>query len=148
MAASILYVWLLISIMKRCAERCVLQLYQTSFRKEINRLLNKGMSNICYWEKLMFSKIVSQSILRSSNSRRYHWILKFLVATWISEFWEQSHVWLFYYFNFERNYDILKSKSPCILLNKKINFNKNEAESKMENPTHSFKETNLVLQLM
>ena len=29
---------------------------------------------------------------------------------------------------------------------KKINFNKNEMESKMGNPTHSFRETNLVLQ--
>ena len=33
------------------------------------------------------------------------------------------------------NYDVLKSKSPCILLNKNINFNKNETESKIENPT-------------
>ena len=44
-------------------------------------------------------------------------------------------MWLFYYFNFERNYNVLKSKSPCFLL-KNINFNKNETESKMENPTH------------
>ena len=36
---------------------------------------------------------------------------------------------------FERNYDVLKSKSLCILLNKNINFNRNETESKMENPT-------------
>ena len=57
-------------------------------------------------------------------------------------------MWLFYYFNFERNYDVLKSKSPCILLNENINFNKNEAVSKMENATHSFRETNLVLQLI
>ena len=58
---------------------------------------------------------------------------------------------LFYYFNFERNYDVfmtfslwimtLKSKSQCILLNKNINFNKNKTESNMENPTHSFRET-------
>ena len=41
-------------------------------------------------------------------------------------------MWLFLYFNFERNYDVLKSKSPCILLNKNINFNKNETESKMK----------------
>ena len=40
------------------------------------------------------------------------------------------------------------SKSPCILLNKNINFNKNEAESKMENPTHKFRGTNFVLQLI
>ena len=47
-------------------------------------------------------------------------------------------MWLFYYFHFEKNYDILKSKSPCILLNKNITFNKNETESKMENLTQSF----------
>ena len=29
-----------------------------------------------------------------------------------------------------------------------MNFNKNETESKMENPTHSFTETNLVRQLV
>ena len=28
-------------------------------------------------------------------------------------------MWLFYYFNSERNYDVLKSKGLCILLNKK-----------------------------
>ena len=57
-------------------------------------------------------------------------------------------MWFFYYFNFERNYDGLKSKSPYILLNKNINFNKNETESKMENPTHRFRETNLAPQLI
>ena len=57
-------------------------------------------------------------------------------------------MWIFYYFNFERDYDVLKSKSPCILLNKKINIDKNETESKMENPRHSFRETNHVLQLI
>ena len=31
-------------------------------------------------------------------------------------------------FNFKRNYDVLKSKSPCILLNKNIKFNKNETD--------------------
>ena len=55
-------------------------------------------------------------------------------------------MWLFYCFNIERNFKVLKSKSPCILLNKNINFTKNQMESKMENPTHSFRETNLVLQ--
>ena len=57
-------------------------------------------------------------------------------------------MWLFYCFNFERNYDVLKSKCSCILLNKNINFNKNETESKMKNPTHGSRETNLVLQLI
>ena len=45
-------------------------------------------------------------------------------------------------------YDVLKLKSPCILLNKNINFNKNETESKMENATHSLRGTNLALQLI
>ena len=52
------------------------------------------------------------------------------------------------YFNFERSYDVLKSKSSYILLNKSINFNKNRTESKMENPTHTFRETNLVFHLI
>ena len=60
----------------------------------------------------------------------------------------KMRVWLFYYFNFERNHSVLKSKSLHFLLNKNINFNKNETESKMENPTQSFRETNLELQLM
>ena len=54
---------------------------------------------------------------------------------------------LFCCFNFKRNYGVLKSKSPCILLNKITNFNKKETWSKMENPTHSFRELNLVIQL-
>ena len=44
----------------------------------------------------------------------------------------------------KKNYDVLMSKSPCILLNKNVNFNKNETESKTENPTHGFIETNLI----
>ena len=42
---------------------------------------------------------------------------------------------------------VFKPKNPCILLNKNVNYNKNETESKMENPAHSFRETNHVLQL-
>ena len=57
-------------------------------------------------------------------------------------------MWLFYYFKIELSYGVLKSKSPCILLNKNTKFDKNETESKMENPTHSFRQTNLVLQLI
>ena len=45
--------------------------------------------------------------------------------------------------------------SPFILLSKNItffkrkkNFKENETESKIENPTRSFRETNLVLQLI
>ena len=57
-------------------------------------------------------------------------------------------MWLLYYFNFERSYDILKSRTPCTSLNKNTNFDKSETESKMENPTHSRRETRLVFQLI
>ena len=43
-------------------------------------------------------------------------------------------MWLLYYLNFETNYDVLKSKSPCILLTKNINFNKNKTEWKWKIP--------------
>ena len=47
---------------------------------------------------------------------------------------EQNCVWLFYYFYFERNCDVLKSKSSYILLNRNINFKKIETESKWKIP--------------
>ena len=108
--------------------------------KEINRLISKRMSNIYLkvtieknWhsENFDFLSLKSSSpvqFLRSSNSRRYHWIFKLLVAIKKSEVWEQNCVRLFFYFDFERNYVVLKSKSPCFLLNKYI-----ETESKKEN---------------
>ena len=58
-------------------------------RKEINRLLSKGMSNIHLkvivemFSKLRFSgfkNLLSGQFLRSSNSRRCHGILKLLAA--------------------------------------------------------------------
>ena len=84
----------------------------------------------------------------ATHALSLHSILKFLVATSISDAWEEKCVWLFHYFHFESNYGVLKSKSLCILLNKNINFDKNETESKMENPTHSFRDTSLVPQLI
>ena len=126
-------------------------------RKEINTLLSKGMSNIYLkvtietFSKLRFpgfKKFVARSDLGSSNSRRYYWILKLLAATQISDVWEQNCLWLFCYFNFERSYDVLKSKIPCILLSKNKNFDNNETESRMEDATHSFREISPMLQFI
>ena len=129
-------------------------------RKEINKLLSKGMSKIYLkvtieknWRSQNFDFLSVKDLspghsLASSNSRGYHWILKLLVAAQKSEVSGQNCKWLFYYFNSERKYNLLKSKSPCILLNKNITFNKNETKSHMENPTHSFRETKLVPQLI
>ena len=49
-----------------------------------------------------------------------------------------KRMWLFYYFNSEGNYDSLKPKSECILLNKNANFNKNETELKTFRQTLCF----------
>ena len=43
-------------------------------------------------------------------------------------------MWFFYHYNSERNYDVLKSNSPSVLLKKNVNSNKNETESKLEFP--------------
>ena len=86
--------------------------------------------------------------LGSFNSCKYYWIFKPLVETWKWEVWEQNREWLFYYFNFERNFNVLKSENTWILLNKNINCNKKESDWKMENPTYTIRETNLVFQLI
>ena len=39
-------------------------------------------------------------------------------------------------------------KESMVFVERNSNFNKNETESKMENPTQTFKETNLALQLI
>ena len=114
-----------------------------TLRKQINRLLSKEMSNIYLkvsvktFSKLQFSKFkkfVTRSVFGELQLTQ---ILN--VKTYCCNF--------FYYFNFERDYDVSKSTNPCILLHKNINFNKNETKPKMENPTHSFRETNLTLQI-
>ena len=98
--------------------------------KEINRLISKGMPNIYLnvtieknWHSQNFDFLRLKNLslgqfLENSTSCRYHWILKLLVATWKSEGWEQNGVWLFY-FNFEKNYDILNSESPHIFVEQK-----------------------------
>ena len=61
---------------------------------------------------------------------------------------ERKIEWLFNYFNVERNYCVLKSRNLWFSLNKNIKFDKNEKDSKMENPTHGFRDTNPILQLI
>ena len=104
------------------------------------------MFNICFkvtiekkWRTQDFDILSLKSsspgqFLGSSNSSRYYWIFELFVATQESEVWEQNCVWFFSYFYFERNYDVLKPKRPCFLLNKNIIFHKNETESKKQIP--------------
>ena len=80
-------------------------------RKEINRLLSKGMSNIYLevtietFSKLRFSgfkKFVTRSVFGKFQLTQISLNFK------TSCFKEQNCVWLFCYFNFEKNYDVLK----------------------------------------
>ena len=98
-------------------------------RKEINRLLSKEMSNIYLrvtieaFSKLPFSgfkKFVTRSSFGKLQLMHISLNFKTTCCNLKSEVWEQNCVWLFYYFNSKRNYDVLKSKSPCNLLNKNI----------------------------
>ena len=50
----------------------------------------------------------------------------------------------FYCLDFKRNFEVFKSKSGNFL-NKKVNFDENKAEVEINNLTHAFGETNLVL---
>ena len=73
---------------------------------------NKGMSNI-------YLKVTIETF----SKLRFSGFKKFVTRSVFGELQLmqislQNCVWLFYYFNFERNYGLLKLKSPCILLNK------------------------------
>ena len=79
--------------------------------KEINRLLSKGMSNIYLKVTIeTFSKL--QFSVGFWGDPTYTDIIEFKKILIQSEVWEQNCVLLFYYFNFEKNYDVLKSKCP------------------------------------
>ena len=57
-------------------------------------------------------------------------------------------MWRFYYSGFEKELWLFKVKESMHFVEQNIDFNKNETESKLENLTPSFRETNLVLQLI
>ena len=128
--------------------------------KGISKSISKGMSNIYLkvtiqknWRSqnfdfLSLKNLFPDQILGSSKSRRD--IIEFKSSCCnlkIRGLGAKTCV-AFLLFNLERNYGVSKSKCSCILLNKNINFNKNNKESKMKNPTYSFRETNAVLQLI
>ena len=119
--------------------------------KEINRLFNyRNIKYLCkkyYGEKVNFLSLKLYLRVSFWEAPTHADIIEFLnsLLQLKSEVWEQNCKWLFYYFCFERDYDVLKSKIPCCFLNKNININKIETESKMENLAYSFREMNFVL---
>ena len=99
-------------------------------RKEVNRLLSKRMS-------IIYLKVTIEKKWRTQNFDYKNWKSSSSGQFLRSGSKTVCGLSTFYYFYFERNYDVLKSNSPCFLLNKNIEFDKNKTESKMENPTHS-----------
>ena len=98
--------------------------------------------------KIQFSKLekfVSKSVFGELERTQISLNFKTSFRNLLSEVWEQNCVWLFYYFNFERSHNVLKSKIPCILLNKNINFNKHETESKWKIPHTVFERQTLCI---
>ena len=101
------------------------------------------MSNI--YLKVTVAKNVTYSKLRFSKFKKFvpksvYGELQFAEIPLNFQSFYCNFVWLFYYFYFEMNYDVLKSKSPCFLLNNNINFNQNETESKKENLRYRFRD--------
>ena len=134
-------------------------MFVSSIKK--NRLISKWLWHIYLkvtiednWPEnfdfLSLQKLSPGQFLESSNSRRYYWISKLFVATEKSEVLEQNCIWLFYYFNFYFKLWRFQVKKSMyfVEVEKDTNFYKKEMESNMENPTQSFKETDLELQLI
>ena len=134
----------------------------TRFWKEKIDYLRKQMSNIYYllinyyWKKACsklrfpkFKKFISWSVFRELQLTQIS--LNFKTSCWNLKnrgLGAKLCVWLVFFvlfFHFKRNHDILKS---MLLLNKNTNLNKNETESKMENPTRSFRKMIHVFQLV
>ena len=127
--------------------RCLMDVLLISI-KDINRLISKSMSNIYlnfpieknwHYQKLSFSKF-RRFVFGKPQLTQISLNFKASCCNSNVRDLQAKGVWVFCYFNFEKNYDIFKSKDPWFLLNKKLNFNKNEMESKIEDTTHGFRE--------
>ena len=125
--------------------------------KEINRLLSKEMSNIYLkvtiekkWGKIfyVYKTFAYRSVFGELQLMQI--LLNFQTfCTKLKIRGLEAKVSVpFPLFSFWKELWRIMPKSPWFLLNKNVNFNKNETESKKGNPTHSFRETKLVSQLI
>ena len=82
----------------------IMDIFKGCSIKEINRVLSNGVSNIhLKVTKLTFSQLrifklkalICRSVFGSSNSHKYNLMFKTIVATSVSEAWEQKCVWFF-----------------------------------------------------
>ena len=125
--------------------------------KEINRLLSKGMSDIFLkvtietFSKLRFTgfkKFVTMSVFGELQLMEISLNFKTSCCNLKIRSWNKTVCGFSIILILKGIMTFQSQKSPCILLKKNINFSKNEMESKMENSTHSFREADLVLQLI
>ena len=81
-----------------------------------------------------FKKFVTRSVFWELPLMQISLNFKTSCCDLKTDVWEQNFVRRFYHFNFERNYDVLKSKSQCTLLNKNINLIKTKRNRKWKIP--------------
>ena len=86
---------------------------------------------------LSLKNLPTGQFLRRSNSRRY------FKTSCCNLKITGLGAWLSYYYNFERNYDVLKSNNSYILLNKSKNFNKTKRNRKWKIPHTVLERQNL-----
>ena len=103
------------------------------WEKEAKRLLSKGMSNINLTVNIKtFSKLWFSGFKKFANGSVFGEMISLIFKTsccnskirGLGAKMCMVFFFFFFFFFFEKNYDVLKSKSPCNLLNKNINFNK------------------------
>ena len=127
-------------------------------KTKINGLLSKGVSSI-YLKVTVQKKWCTQNsdflsskssfpgqFLGSSNSCRYHWLLKRLVENLKIRGLAAKLCLAFLLFLFWKEFWSFNVKESMLFVNKNIKFNKNETETKIENPAHSFRKMSHVLQ--
>ena len=97
--------------------------------KEINRLISKRMSDVYlkvtiekkwHTQNFNFLSLESSSPHQFLGASTHADVIEF--SNFLLQFKNQrsgsKNEWLFYYFNFEGNYDVLKSKSSFFLLSR------------------------------
>ena len=98
---------------KNCYAEGVLKTSSRHVLKTSSRRLEDVLEDkkLLSWRRVkdVFKTCLENVFKTSSRPTNVCW-----VATQKAEFWKQKYMWLFHYFNFERKYDVLKSKSPCL----------------------------------
>ena len=123
--------------------------------KEINWSISNVISNIYHWAKLTFSKLwfsESKKFVSTSVFAELQLTKIFRCNLKIIGLGAKLRVCVCvcvcgFYLLILKGIMTYRSQKTHAFLTEKENFDQNETKSKMGNPTHGFRETNLMLQL-